>query len=611
MNEMTTTQLNQNDESTETLREAAGTLDEGTPDDGGRSSQSTQLVALAREAELFHSPDEEAHATVTVGDHEETWPLRSRGFRRWLANRFFAKSRKAPSQQALQNALNVLEGRAVCEGPEHSVFVRVAELGDAMYIDLGGPTWSAVRIDSSGWEVVAQTPVKFRRARGMAALPEPARGGDIAQLRSFINLAHEGDWFLFVGWLIAALKPKGPYPILVLHGEQGSAKSTTARVAKSLVDPSTAPLRSEPRDVRDIMIAARNSWCAVFDNLSHLSAAFSDVLCRLATGGGFATRELYTDSDEVLFDAQRPLLLNGIEELATRGDLLDRSLILNLPAIPEERRRSEREFWAAFSAEQPYIFGALCDALSSAVRNVAATQLSRLPRMADVAQWVTAAEPALGWTPRAFVAAYNGNRELANDVALDWSPVAGSLRQIVGATGAFVGTATELMAKLSQTADEEVKRRRGWPQSPQALSGQLKRIAPNLRAVGIGVEWTRDSGPTRTRLIRLSQLDREGVRAVQTVQGIDDESFEAGGRAEERSPALVSTRPPTPDDADGEDDPMLRAAHDGGLLAPNLPSGDSHLFPPPARARGAADPPFPAPTRARHGSDSTHEEAGQ
>lgn len=485
--------------------EAAAPSDE-TSNDGGRPSQGTQLVALTDEAELFHAPDEEPYATVPAGDHLETWPVRSRGFRRWLAKRFYTTHRNTPSQQALSNALNVLEGRAVCDGAEHEVFVRVAEHEGAIYIDLGDPSWSAVRIDGLGWEVVAQPPVKFRRARGIAALPNPARGGDIAQLRSFINVASESDQVLFVGWLVASLRPRGPFPILVLHGEQGSAKSTTARIAKSLIDPSTAPLRSQPRDARDIMIAARNSWCAVFDNLSHLPSSFSDDLCRLATGGGFATRELYTDADEVLFDAQRPLILNGIEELATRGDLLDRSLILNLPAIPEERRRSEREFWAAFKAEQPRILGALCEAVSCALRNLAATHLTGLPRMADVAQWMTAAEPGLGWPPRAFLGAYNGNRELANEVALESSPVAAALLQLVKPGGHFTGTAAELLASLGEANDDEVSYRRGWPQTPQAVSNALRRIEPNLRAIGIEVDRSRDPGRARTRLIRIARI---------------------------------------------------------------------------------------------------------
>ncbi len=103
---------------------------------------------------------------------------------------------------------------------------------------------------------------------------------------------------------------------------------------RALVDPNAAAIRSEPRDTRDLIIAATNGWVVALDNLSHVSPSLSDDLCRLATGGGFATRELYTDGEETIFDAQRPIILNGIEEVATRGDLLSRTIVVRLRTLP-------------------------------------------------------------------------------------------------------------------------------------------------------------------------------------------------------------------------------------------------------------------------------------
>src|ERR1019366_2341618 len=120
------------------------------------------------------------------------------------------------------------------------------------------------------------------------------------------------DWVLFVSWLVAAFRPKGPYPVLALFGEQGSAKSTTARVLRALVDPFHAPIRELPQTTRDLMISASRSHMLAFDNISHLDSRLSDALCRLATGGGMAIRTLYKDDEETIFDAQRPVLLNGI-----------------------------------------------------------------------------------------------------------------------------------------------------------------------------------------------------------------------------------------------------------------------------------------------------------
>ena len=150
-------------------------------------------------------------------------------------------------------------------------------------------------------------------------------------------------------------------------GEQGSAKSTLQRVLRALIDPNKAPIRSLPRDERDLMIAATNGWCLAFDNLSHLQDWQSDALCRISTGGGFAARELYTDQDETILDVQRPVMLNGIEEVVTRNDLLDRSIIVYLPSIPPERRQPEKRFWREFEQARPAILGAILDAVSTAL----------------------------------------------------------------------------------------------------------------------------------------------------------------------------------------------------------------------------------------------------
>jgi hypothetical protein len=474
-------------------------------------SQATVLVKLAADVELFATPDGVPFGTVPVGDHHEHWPVRSRTFRRWLARRFYLETGSSPNAQALTDALGVLEAQALFGGTIAPVFVRIAEHDGNLYIDLADAHWRAVEVTSWGWCVVERPPVRFRRPAGMLPLPEPARGGTMEDLRPFVNVATEGDWQLIVAWLLGAVQARGPYPILAVHGEQGSAKTTTARVLRALVDPSTTPVRAEPREVRDLMIAASNAWAQVFDNLSRLPAWLADALCRLSTGGGFATRELYTDGDEVLFSAMRPVIVTSIEELAARSDLLDRSIILDLPPIPEERRRPEGSFWAAFAEAQPRILGALLDAVSSALHRLPTLQFARLPRMADFARWVTAAESALGWAPGEAMAAYAKNRAAAHVLAIDSSPVALAVRGLLDGRDEWWGTATDLLAALTAQLDETTRRDRGWPQTARALSGSLRRLSPDLRAVGIQVEFTR-TGRGRTVTIR-----RGGEFCVTTV----------------------------------------------------------------------------------------------
>jgi hypothetical protein len=225
----------------------------------------------------------------------------------------------------------------------------------------------------------------------MQALLLPTVSSNLDVLWDYLNIT-ESDRALVVAWLVAAMRPRGPYPILVLQGEQGTAKSTAAKVMRSLIDPSAAPLRSVPRDERDLMITARNSWIIALDNLSGLSPWLSDALCRIATEGGFVTRELYTDTDEVIINVQRPIILNGIDDIATRQDLIDRAIIINLEPIPDDKRRPEAEFWRSFNEARLAILGALLDRVSRALRELANARLKRRPRMADFALWATAAE---------------------------------------------------------------------------------------------------------------------------------------------------------------------------------------------------------------------------
>jgi len=288
----------------------------------------------------------------------------------------------------------------------------------------------------------------------------------------------------------------------VLCGEQGSAKSTAARVLRRLLDPNSTPLRSLPREERDLAIAARNGWLIALDNVSALADWLSDGLCRIATGGGLGTRQLYSDADEMLFDAMRPIVINGIEDPVERDDLRDRALFWTLPTIPYEQRRTEREFWKVFAAASPRILGYLLDGAVAALRRYEATALHGMPRMADFCQRVVAAEEALGFTSGTFLRVYEENLQNAIETQVEDSRIASELREIA-ADGKWEGTATELLTTLNARVNDEVQRRKWWPKSPRALSGQVRRAAPGLRGVGVEIEFSREPGGATGKRRRL------------------------------------------------------------------------------------------------------------
>jgi hypothetical protein len=464
-------------------------------------TQAEILIRLAQSASLFHSPDGTGFADLDVRGHRETWPIRSKAFRRWLAQRFFEETGGATSSEALQSALNLVEARAYFDAPERVVHVRVGGLDGKLYLDLCDDAWRAVEVDCTGWRVIDTPPVRFRRASGMQALPMPVSGGSVAALRSFLNVRSDADFVLVVACTLAALRNRGPYPVIALSGEQGSAKSTFSAVLRALLDPNTAPLRALPREDRDLFIAASNGHVLVFDNVSGLPGWISDTLCRLATGGGFAVRQLYTDQDEVLFDATRPVILNGIEDIVTRPDLADRAVFLTLEPIPEERRRPEAELWAEFEMERPRILGALLGAAVEGLRRLPETRLPKLPRMADFALWAAACEPAL-WPAGTFWAAYCGNRDEAIEGVIEADPIAAAVRALMAEQPEWTGTASELSNLLADRAGERIAKAKPWPDSPRALSGRLRRAATFLRKIGIETSFERE-GHGRTRTIRI------------------------------------------------------------------------------------------------------------
>ena len=458
-----------------------------------QDSQASMLVALVGDAELFHD-GHESFARIEIAGHLETWRIGAKAFRYWLQSKFWSSYQTAANSQAVQDALGALRGKALFEGEQKATAVRVASGEDGIWIDLANGSWQAVKADASGWRVEDNPDAVFVRPRGMLPMPTPERGGSLDELRALLNVESDDDWLLILGWLVAALFPFGPYPVLSVNGEQGSAKSTLCRFLRALVDPNEAALRSAPRDERDLVIAATNGHIVALENLSRIPDWLSDALCRLATGGGFGTRELFTDGEEKLFSGQRPVILNGITETATRSDLLDRAISISLPAIPDTKRTTESDLWARFERIRGRVLGALLDAVVQAYSAKSDVRLSSLPRMADFATLVVAAEPKLPCQPGDFLRAYQGNRASANESAIESSVLSGPLLEFMKARNEWRGTATELKEALEQQAGERVVKGQDWPKRAHQLAGELKRIAPNLRRTGIEVEFGKSTG---------------------------------------------------------------------------------------------------------------------
>jgi primase-polymerase (primpol)-like protein len=475
-----------------------------------RGSQATLLVDMivGAGAELFHDPNDQAYVTASIGDHLET--LAVDGIGNLLNKLYYRAYGEVANNQALQDAIGALKGKALYDGPQYTVWTRLGEHNGTLYLDLGDEAQQAVEIDAEGWRLVRShaLPVKFRRPKGMKALPLPVRDGSLHDLDSFVNVSGDNDRMLIKGWLIGLFCQSGGRAILELLGEQGSSKSTLADMLRRLIDPCTVPLRAAPRDEQDLIIAANNGLIVAFDNLSYISEAMSDAYCRLSTGGGIGKRRLYTDLDEVILEAQCPILLTGISGVVTRSDMLDRTISVTLPPIPDEKRRTEDSVWAEFDAARSRIVGGLLDAVSASLANRETFCLERIPRLADFVMWVEAAGPALGWKPGQFAEAIQKNRSDLDEISIESQAIGLALLSLMDERPKWTGTASALLKKLSGYTNEDMGRDRSWPKGANQCSKQLARLAPNLRRMGIEVVRER-SGKRGTRTITLSRMRTE------------------------------------------------------------------------------------------------------
>jgi hypothetical protein len=465
--------------------------------------------------DLFHTATGTAFADIMIDGHRETWPIRSKRFRAWLRRRSYEATGEGASAAEIRSALDLLEARAQFDASECAVHIRVAEHAGHIYLDLADEHWRAVEIGPEGWRVIGCPPVRFRRPAGMLPLPVPEQGASIEALNSFLNLSSGNDFVLIVAWLLAALRPGGPYPLLAISGEQGSAKTVLSKLLKALIDPNVAPVRALSREERELMIAANNGYLLAFDNLSGLPIWLSDALCRLASGGSFAVRQLYTDQEEVLFESTRPILLNGIEDVVSRPDLGDRAIFLTLPPISDAQRRPETELWREFEIARPRILGALLDAAVHGLRAIGRVQLDQLPRMADFTLWATACETAL-WPAGTVARAYAANRRAAIESIVEADAVATCVRALMIDRTTWTGSASELLSLCAERARADISSGTAWAKNPRALAGRLRRAQTFLRTLGIEITFSRE-GRTGMRVIRVSTSAENSVSTVSIV----------------------------------------------------------------------------------------------
>jgi hypothetical protein len=459
---------------------------------------------VKREADLFHDAEQVAYADLIVDNCRHTYPLRSINFKRWVARRLHEEYDKSPNSEGFQAARNTLEAIACFDGVERKVWLRVAQDGGKLYLDLANERWQAVEIDSQGWRIVDRPSVRFIRPQTLGALPLPVQGGDLKDLQELLSV-QDDSWILLVTFLLFCFTTGPTFPVLLLAASRGSGKTTIAEFLKSLIDPGKAPLIGLTADNHKISVAASRRWVLGYDNVSSISPEQSDLLCRIATGFGFSTRTLFETDGETVFELARPQILTSIDHVVTRDDLSDRLLMVLLPAIEKSQRLKKAALEAKLEALRPGLLGALLTVLSKTLAELPNIPAENLPRMADFGHFGLAAAKVLDFPDGEFIRVFDLNRETARQVVLESSPLAEAI-QAMARKGNFKGTPSELLNQLESHADASVVKSRFWPKASNTLSRQLNRLKPDLEAVGIVIDGFREGDKGGTRLIEIRRV---------------------------------------------------------------------------------------------------------
>ena len=472
---------------------------------------------------LMHTPIEEVFVKADNGSFYDAMPVESPRFLKHIAWRSYKTSDAVPSKAELKKVMRKLAWTGLFDGAQNASFIRYAKIGDTLYVDLADRAGHYVEITADGWNLHRHdiNSPWFLRKPSMLEQVKPEKGGSIADLARFLNVRSEEQFILIAAFILGAMYPNGPFPMLTVHGPQGAAKSTMLRIIGSLVDPSVAVLTSEPKSEQDLFIAASHGWLQCIDNVSAIKDKMSNAYCRLTTGGTFRTRKLYTTNEEVVITVKRPVAFNGITPFAKQNDFLDRSIWIELSPIAASDRRTESEFWAEWERARPKILGAFYSAMATALKNYDQVKLDSLPRLADFARWVVAAEPACPWEGGKFLSAYEANRAEMVDMAIEADPIATAALRLMAGQNAWRGTSTELFRALHALVPEDLRKQSDWPQAPVALSNRLMRLEGFLATKGI--EIVRKRLPDR-RLIILSKSERQPAALADELPSLHDPS---------------------------------------------------------------------------------------
>jgi hypothetical protein len=460
---------------------------------GGEEKQSDVILQLVEGVEYFTDDMGGTFIAAPINGHTEVISLdpKSKQIKLYLTKLFYECKKTAPRAESLKEALAVMNAKSIYEGEEIALSRRIVRQEGNIYYDLCNTDWSVVKISVQGVCLEKNPPILFTRGRNMKEqlLPaDTAQPEDLMELvKKHFRFKSETDQILFTVYLVSCFLPEIAHVVLVMFGEKGAAKSTSMRMIKKIVDPAREDLLTLPSSKQDLAIILANNYMPCFDNLDGITPAISDLLCMGSTGGSFSKRTLYTDADETILSFKRCIVLNGINVAASRPDLLDRSIVLELERISTNERKTEKAIWEAFDNDIPMFLGASFKTISDATHLYDDSKIDTVGRMADFTIWGYAIAEVLGIGGETFIEAYLQNQTRANEEVLASNPVASAVIKKMQNNRTWSDSVSQLLKELELTAEKEHinTKVKLWPKEPNILTKRLKEIKSNLEEVGI------------------------------------------------------------------------------------------------------------------------------
>ena len=468
--------------------------------------QPIRLIELVHEKDPVLYLDERGEPCifVTIKGSKENHRLSSSKIKSWMASLLWKNEGQAPSSETISTALLTLRSMAY-EGQEIQLYNRVAPDGKGgIYIDMANKNNYIIHVTDQGWKYAPQEFPLFRRYSHQKALPEPVKGGEARELLNYVNITDPIDQMLYLITVGSYFIPDIAHPVLCVHGPQGSGKTMLHELVKFLVDPTLKAPSAIPEKQGDLIQALDHHYLAFFDNVSYLTQEKSDDLCRAVTGGGFSKRKLWTDDEDVIFSFKRCVGLNGINIPAERGDLLERSVSLELTTISKADRRAEMELLSDFESNSQKILGGLLDAIAMTLSIKPQVKLDGLYRMADFTQWGYALATAFGYDADTFLEAYGENLTHGSVDSVSSSIVGDLVKMFMLSQGhkTWEGSAQKLYEHFMNVAKENnlSVHQKMYPKSTNRLTRELNRISADLEKLGYKVSRRRSNG---VRLIKI------------------------------------------------------------------------------------------------------------